>query len=272
MNAFYLPDSSDPDLFHSTELTRGPWSPNAQHGGAPSALVGHVIERCEPRPGCRIARVTVEFLGPVPIAPLRAQARVTQAAARVGQPGRSVELIEATLRSDHGPVLKATAWRLRQLEPELDVLAEIPAAGPLPGPDTVTPGPDHSFPSTQLVGFHTGVEYRFVSGAFRTLGPAVCWIRLRYPIVAGTSPSQLQRTLAAADFGNGVSSVLPWDRYFFINTDLTVTLHRHPAGEWVCLDAVTYPERGGIGLAESRLLDEKGPIGRSTQTLLLGTR
>ncbi|MFI6368806.1 thioesterase family protein [Nocardia sp. NPDC050630] len=267
-----MPDSSDPDLFHSTELTRGPWSPDAQHGGAPAALLGHAIERCEPRPACRIGRVTVEFLGPVPIAPLRAQARVTQAAARVRQPGRNIELIEATLSSDQGPVLKATAWRLRPAEPKLDVMAEIQAAEPLPGPDAVTPSPEHSFPSTQPVGFHTGVEYRFVSGAFRTPGPAVCWFRLRYPIVAGTSPSPLQRTLAAADFGNGISSVLPWDRYFFINTDLTVNLHRAPADEWVCLDAVTYPERSGIGLAESHLLDAKGPIGRSTQTLLLGTR
>ncbi len=65
---------------------------------------------------------------------------------------------------------------------------------------------------------------------------------------------------------------MDWDRYLFINTDLTVTLHREPAGEWVCLDAVTYPERSGIGMAESRLYDEKGPVGRSTQTLLIGPR
>ena len=272
MNGFYVPDSSDPNLFHSTEFTRGPWSPDAQHAGPPSALLGHVIERCRPEPECRVARVAVEILGPVPIAPLRAEARVIRAAARVTQPGRSVELIEATLSSDQGPVLKASAWRLRQAEPELDVPAEVLPTGTQPGPDTVSPSPDHSFPSDQPVGFHTGVEYRFVSGAFRNPGPAVCWIRLRYPIVAGTSPSPLERTLAAADFGNGVSSVLPWGRYFFINTDLTVTLHREPVGEWVCLDAVTYPERSGIGLTESRLFDAKGPIGRSTQTLLLGTR
>ncbi len=272
MDAFYLPDPSDPDLFHPTELTRGPWSPDAQHGGAPSALLGHVIEQCEPRPGCQVARVTVEFLGPVPIAPLRAEARVTRAQARVAQPGRSVELIEATLSSDRGPVLKATAWRLRPVQPELDIPTEMLPTGTRPGPATVTPRPDHSFPSTQPVGFHTGVEYRFVSGAFQTPGPAVCWIRLRYPIVAGTSLSPLQRTLAAADFGNGVSSVMPWARYFFINTDLTVTLHRDPVGEWICLDATTYPEHSGIGLAESRLFDQKGPIGRGTQTLLLGTR
>ncbi|WP_280235904.1 thioesterase family protein [Nocardia cyriacigeorgica] len=271
MDAFYLPDSADPDLFHPTELTRGPWSPDAQHGGAPSALLGYVIERCAPRPQLRVARVTVEFLRKVPIAPLRAEAQVVEAEARVGRPGRGIELVEATLRSEQGPVLKATAWRMQPVDPPLDVPPQdFPAR--TPGPDTVTPSPEHSFPSSQPVGFHTGVEYRFVSGAFQTPGPAVCWIRLRYPVVAGTAITPLQRALAAADFGNGVSSVLPWGRYFFVNADLTVTLHRDPVGEWVCLDAVTYPERSGIGLAESRLGDVDGPIGRGTQTLLLGTR
>jgi len=153
------------------------------------------------------------------------------------------------------------------------VPAEALPSDTQPGPDTVTPSPEQSFfPTGESVGFHTAVEYRFVSGGFQDLGPAVCWFRPRYPIVAGISPSPLERTLAAADFGNGISCVLPWDRYLFINTDITVTLHREPVGEWVCLDAVTYPDRSGIGMAESRLFDEEGPIGRSTQTLLLDKR
>lgn len=263
MEAFYHPDPADPELFHSTELTRGPWSPDAQHAGPPSALLGHVIERCEPRPGFRVGRVAVEILGPVPIAPLRVRARVVR-------PGRSVELIEATVDTERGPVLKATAWRLRVADPEVEIPAAALTSGVYPGPDTVPAGAE--FPSTQPVGFHTGIEYRFVAGSFDEPGPAVCWIRLRYPIVSGTAPSPLERTLAAADSGNGVSAVLDWQRYLFINTDLTVTLHRQPVGEWVCLDAVTYPERSGIGMAESRLYDEKGPVGRGTQTLLIGAK
>ncbi|MBF6172400.1 thioesterase family protein [Nocardia blacklockiae] len=263
MEAFYLPDPADPHRFESTELTRGPWSPDAQHAGPPSALLGHVIERCSPRAEFRVGRVAVEILGPVPIAPLTVEARVSR-------PGRSVELIEATLSSAQGPVMKANAWRLRRAEPELDLPGEFLATGTYPGPESASTGAE--FPSTQQVGFHTGIEYRFIAGGFDQPGPAVCWIRLRYPIVAGSTPSPLERTLAAADSGNGISAVLDWDRYLFINTDLTVTLHREPVGDWVCLDAVTYPERSGLGLAESRLFDEKGPVGRGTQTLFLGPR
>ncbi|MFQ6326939.1 thioesterase family protein [Nocardia sp. CWNU-33] len=270
MDAFYLPDPADPNRFYSTELTRGPWSPDSQHAGPPSALLGHVIERCEPREGFRVGRVAVEILGPVPIAPLTASARVIRAEARVSRPGRSVELIEATLSSEHGLVMKASAWRLQHAEPELELPVEALPTGARPGPDTAPEGTE--FPSTQPVGFHTAIEYRFVSGSFVESGPAVCWIRLRYPVVAGTVPSPLERTLAAADCGNGVSSVLDWGSYYFINTDFTVTLHREPVGEWVCLDAVTYPERSGVGLAESQLFDEKGPIGRGTQTLFIGPR
>ncbi|WP_345494467.1 thioesterase family protein [Nocardia callitridis] len=86
------------------------------------------------------------------------------------------------------------------------------------------------------------------------------------------APSPLERTLAAADSGNGISAVLDWSSFLFINTDLTVTLHRHPEGEWVCLDATTLPQPHGIGLAESALYDEKGPLGRSTQTLYIAPR
>src|SRR4051812_48972298 len=128
MEAFFLPDDRDPGVFHPTELTRGPWAADAQHGGAPAALIGHVIGRC----GAwgRVARVAVEYLGVVPIAPLRAEVRVVEAEARVG--GRRVEMVEATVSSGHRVVVKATAWRLEVVAPELEVPAEmLPDGNPL---------------------------------------------------------------------------------------------------------------------------------------------
>ena len=53
--------------------------------------------------------------------------------------------------------------------------------------------------------------------------------------------------MAAADFGNGVSRVLDFDRHLFVNTDLTVHLHREPVGEWVLLDARTVADPAGRG-------------------------
>jgi len=97
-------------------------------------------------------------------------------------------------------------------------------------------------------------------------------MRMRVPLVAGEEPTPLERVLVAADSGNGVSSTLDWSSYLFVNVDLTVHLHRALVGEWVCLDAITIPERSGIGIADTALYDERGPVGRADQTLLVDAR
>ncbi len=116
------------------------------------------------------------------------------------------------------------------------------------------------------------MEYRFLRGDFTELGPAVVWMRMRHPLIAGEEPSPLQRVLVAADSGNGVSATLDWARYLFINVELTVHVHRALDGEWVCLDAITIPEPNGVGVADTALYDERGPVGRAAQALLIGER
>jgi hypothetical protein len=257
-DAFYVPDG---DALVSTELTRGPWDPNSQHAGPPAALLGRAVDRCEPRAGAQVGRITFEILGPVPLAPLRATARVVR-------PGRSVELLEASLSGPDGEVMRATAWRLRTRAVELD---------PEPSPDPPPPGPAEGskeafFPVREEAGYHTAMEISFVSGGFLEPGPAMVWMRQRVPLVAGEETSPLERVLVAADAGNGVSAALDWRRYLFINTDLSVHLKRLPECEWVGLDAVTYPEPHGIGLADTVLWDERGRLGRGAQTLVVRSR
>jgi hypothetical protein len=75
-----------------------------------------------------------------------------------------------------------------------------------------------------------------------------------------------------ADSGNGISNVLPIGEWLFINPELTVHLHRYPTGEWLAVDALTTLSRGGAGLAESRLHDLDGPVGRAAQALLVARR
>ena len=264
-DSFYEPDG---DRYVSTALTRGPWDPDAQHAGPPAALLGREIERLsDGRIGgpegspAQVGRVTYELLRPVPIAPLTVSAEVVR-------PGRSVEMIDATLSDDDGEVMRARAWRLRTKEVEF---GEVPGLrSPPPGPAQGQPG--EFFHTGYDVGYHTAMEYRFVSGAFMEAGPAVVWMRMAVPLLPGEKPSPLQRVLAAADSGNGVSAALDWQRYLFINVDLSVHLNRLPEGDWVCLDAITLPERNGVGIADTALFDERGQIGRAAQTLLVGGR
>jgi len=270
--SFYYPEG---ERYVATELTRGPWDPDAQHAGPPAGLIAREIERLPSEgPPRRVCRVTYEILRPVPIAPLRVEARVVR-------PGRSVELVEASLADAKGEVMTARAWRLRQAE--VDVPVELGSAAmrgegsgsvlegtPLPGPGEGRPG--GFFPTGQDVGYHTAMDYRFVEGEFTETGPATAWMRMRQPLVAGEEPTPLQRVATAADSGNGISAPLDYRRFIFINVDLTIHLVRPPEGEWVCLESLTVPERSGIGLTDTALHDEHGPIGRAAQTLLVAAR
>jgi Thioesterase-like superfamily len=257
-DAFYVPEGG---RFVPTELTRGPWDPDAQHAGPPSALLGRALERHEAEGGRQMGRVTFEILRPIPIAPLSVSVRTLRG-------GRSVELLEATLSDERGDVIRANAWRLRTRA--LDLPGDLAREPAPPGPEE---GAERDFfPTGQDVGYHTAIDLRFLSGGFLEAGPARVWMRLRVPVVEGEDPSPLQRVLAAADSGNGVSAALDYRRFVFINTDLSVHLHRMPAGEWVLLDAVTTPEPEGVGMAESALYDERGRIGRAVQTLMVAER
>jgi Acyl-CoA thioesterase C-terminal domain/Acyl-CoA thioesterase N-terminal domain len=253
-DAFY---SLDGDVATPSESTRGPWDPDAQHAGPPSALLARALERCEPREGARVGRITVEILAPVPIAPLEVRARVVR-------PGRSVELLEAALQGPDGELMRARGWRLAAGEVRADWEEEEPP-----------PGRERAealefFPTGERVGWHTAMEIVFARGRFLEPGPATVWMRPRVPLVDGEEISPLQRTMLAADGGNGVSAPLDWSRFIFINTDLTVHLLRPPSGDWVCLDSVTHVD--GLGMTDTALWDERGRIGRAAQTLLVRAR
>jgi Thioesterase-like superfamily len=249
--AFFAWDGS---RFVPSDATTGPWDPDAQHAGPPCALLGRAIERCEPREGMRVGRITCEILGPVPLEPLTVEAAVVR-------PGRSVEMLEASLAGPGGELMRARAWRLQPGEHALHLDEEHRPPGPDGGAPSDFPGAGHHF------GYHEATEYSFVHGGFSTPGPATVWMRMRLPLVAGEQPGPLERVLLAADSGNGISAALDWRTHLFINTELSVHLMRPLAGEWVCLDSVTRVD--GLGLTETTLWDEQGRIGRAAQTLLV---
>jgi hypothetical protein len=263
-DAFYRPGGSGPDGDHylSTPLTAGPWDPGAQHAGPPIALVATAIERHHPRGDARVVRVTADILGPVPVAPVT----VTTTLAR---PGRGVELLTGALSAQGRQVLAVHAWRIRILPGSDPAPPPIPDGPPLPSPDSGHPDP-------YLVrcghGYLAAMEWRFLTGAFNQPGPATAWLRMRHPLIAGEDPTPLARVLTAADSGNGISSALPFARWRFVNPDLTVYLHRMPAGEWICLDAKTAVDPAGVGLATSIISDTGGTVGRGLQSLYVGAR
>jgi hypothetical protein len=56
--------TSQGERVRPTEQARGPWDPQALHGGAPAALMTAAFERLEPGAQLRIARLGFEYLRP----------------------------------------------------------------------------------------------------------------------------------------------------------------------------------------------------------------
>jgi hypothetical protein len=251
--------------FKATELGRGPWDPNALHGGAPAALLMRAFEREPAAEGLQIARVTYELVRPVPLGELTVDVQTIRG-------GRRVQLLEGTISSAEGTELvRARALQVRQ-SPSF-ATSESPSAAP-PGPEQGRehePGADGFTPPHRPMFAPDAIEIRFVQGIFGS-GPATAWFRQRAPIVAGEEPSPLQRLAAAGDFGNGISAVLSWREYVFINPDLTLYIDRPPAGEWIGLEARTIIPPEGVGIAESVIYDQRGRVGRAIQALLVDRR
>jgi hypothetical protein len=252
---------------------RGPWDPGAQHGGPPAALLVRAVEALEaPRAHAAegggsamlLSRLTIEFLGPVPLAPLEVHAELVR-------PGKRLQLAEASIVADGREACRARAVRLRR-EP---VAVPDPVRPParIAGPDELQTfempmplhGADESFARTAM-------ELRFVEGTFVEPGPATAWFRLRMPLVAGEEPSPAQRLAAAGDFGNGIGAELEFDTHVFVNTDLTLHASREPVGEWIGLESRTEHGPEGTALAWSRLHDERGPVGLAAQSLYVAAR
>jgi hypothetical protein len=259
----------DGDAFVPTPLARGPWDPNALHGGPPSALLARAVESVPTPDGIvmPVARLTVELLRPIPLEPLVVTTDVVRT-------GRKVQVVDAVLTAAATGVEMARARALRIRSASVALPYEDPVRGPLLVPESPPAPPDGVAPSPPVfdsgVAFHRdAIDLRFVEGAWDVPGPVALWGRLLVAVVGGEEPSPLQRTMALADMGNGVSGVVAFDTHVFINPELSVHLWRLPVGEWLGLRSRTDLGSAGVGLAESALYDETSRIGTALQSLLI---
>jgi hypothetical protein len=261
--AYYLPG---PDgVFVPTLATESPWSSDAQHGGPPTALLAHVMRTRLPADGMRLARITNEFLGSIPRAPLTAQASVIR-------DGRRVRLVEASLLAAGKPVALARAWQIATSGGSAGLNdSGIPAEGlaSAAAPPLPTAMAQKYFSGFRHWGYGESVEWRWVRGSYDSAGEAVVWARPRIPLVAGQPLHPLERVLVIADSANGVSSALDPGEWLFIPPAITVTLHRYPEGEWVYLAATSTLAADGLGSTLGTLGDTDGQIGSVAQPLLV---
>jgi hypothetical protein len=252
--AFFIPDG---DAWIATSHTRGPWSPTHQHGGPPAALIAHVVEAAAPE--FAVTRLTVDFLRPVPIDRLRVRLDPLREGSKVQ---RWIGLLL------HGETVVAHAV-MTLIRRDAVSVKPVTDAATLPPPEASRP---FQFPFfREADGYHTAMETRLARGEFGS-GRVAAWMRQRVPLVPDAPPSPLERVLVAADSGSGVSAAIDHRLQSAINADLTVAVSRPLEGEWVGLDSVSTYEPSGIGLADTRICDARGTVGRVLQGLVLEER
>ncbi len=134
-DALFQPDGAN---VVPTEFARGPWTPDALHGGPVAALLARAVESIPTDEPMHVTRLTVELLRPVPLAPLSVSASVVR-------PGRKVQLVDARISSGDREVAWARALRIR-LQPRDPDAPDVGDAGAVPGVDAgAPPGPETGY-------------------------------------------------------------------------------------------------------------------------------
>jgi hypothetical protein len=257
-HAFY--DALSSGRYASTPSVVGPWDAKLSHGSPPAALLLHAMETANPRADARVAHLTYDFFGPVPVAELAITTEMPR-------PGARIDLSRARMTAGGRTAMEASAWRIAVAPGRATAVADPREAPPLPGPQT-----QRLFADVPSFGYGEGLEWRFVEGAFDALGPATVYARPRIPLVAGETPTPLERLLLMVDSANGISAELPPSRFTFVPVAMAITLRRHPRTEWTGMRATTTIDAEGVGQTHADLFDEVGFLGTALQTLFVAAR
>lgn len=276
---YHVAAMADPVLFRSedglmvpTGLTRGGWSDGAQHGSPPAGLLARAVERQPTSVPMQVVRLTVDLFREVPLTPLRIETEVLRE-------GLRIQLVQARLLAGSRRVGQAEGLKIRMADlgpgaAEIGILVKG-VEPPAPGPDQLEVldwrevfGDDRELPR-----FHKdAVEIRTVDRSFVEPVEGVSWFRLKARLVEGEELTPFQRVALVSDLANGNSQALDPRRWLFVNPDLTLYLHRYPAGEWLGMRSRAAQSPNGIGVTDSVIYDQRGPVGRINQAQLIDHR
>jgi hypothetical protein len=252
------------ERFSASDHVISTWSPTMQNAAPVSALLVRALERCSPRNDARLTRVVVDLLGPVPVAD---QLWVR---AHVERPGTKIELLHAQMLAPGPdgaprPVATAIAWRFQ--EADATELFFTPSAPLRPVSEGQPRRPDDDTNQTYI----QSLDWRWLNDILNTV-PGECWARPIVDLVKGESMTPMQRLFAVADIANGMGSRLSLAEWTFLNTDLTVHIHRVPEGDWIGVQAENHYGRDGVGVSRGTLFDEHGAVAALQQAQLVRRR
>jgi len=239
----------DGDHYVPTTAGRGPWNPNSLHGRVIIGLLGAEIERRHGDPEMIPARLTVDMYRLPDFSPVEVVTRVVR-------DGYRIKVIDAEFISGGVSAGRATCQFLRKTEaPEGKVWA--PEDWDVPKPDEL-PVPEPR--NTPMAGMWA---MRPISGGFQTAERRRTWMSEVRELVEGRPLTPFVRVAVAADFASPAAHVGDAGLKY-INTDVTVYLHREPVGEWVGFEVTDHGATDGVAVGATRLYDVQGPIGSAS--------
>ncbi len=243
-----------PDRFRATPNVGGAWSTDEQHIAPALGLLAHVVEldRDRRREGdLVVARLSYDILGTVPV-------DVVDTAVTLLRPGRTIELVEASLAYNGRDVVRMRAWLIATRDTSAVAGGHLPS---IPGPqDMPAWDPKQVWPG----GFVENVEVRRIE---KEPGRAAFWVHTPLPLVGGEDVSPLAATVGLLDIANGMTVRADPRSVAFLNVDLTAHIFHLPRGGWVGFDTTVEFGPAGLGVTHSVIHDVDGPIGISSQIL-----
>lgn len=269
-----LPTTAEDALFHRdgdrfipTVATQGPWDPGAQHGGPVASLLTHGVEQLPTLVPMAIARLTFDLLRPAPIAPLTIHGRIVRE-------GKRIQIVETVLAHDGTEVALCRALRIREGDTSHPEVVEHPRRPPVtpPRPPDGSGRPLHPGMDRSKVGFIRAIEVERVVGDVLLGAPAVMWVRVKVPLVAGEETTPYERMALAGDFTSAVAAYLDGRRYSFINPDVNLHVLRPPTSDWIGVDGTSWVGASGIGHSRAGLYDLEGLIGSGTAAQVVEER
>ena len=249
-NAFYVPVASG--VYQPTMHVQGAWQETEQHLAPVSGLITHELARHEPRDDMQIGRICFDVFGMIPL-------QESMIHVETIRPGRTIELLEATLTIGGRTIIRARAWRLA-ISDLTDVEGyELPA---MPHPaDTETLDAALEWPG----GYIRSLQLQAVPGGRE--GRRQVWIHTHCQLIDGVEVAPIAAYTMLVDTANGIATRVRPTKLMFPNVDLTLHFVREPDPTLVGLDTSVSFGPGGLGLTSSVLNDIHGPVGRVEQCL-----
>ena len=237
------------DQFIALPCARGPWSPKMLHGRVIAGLLAFEIEQQHGDPDMLPARLTVDMYRAPDFSPIVIKTSVARS-------GHRIKVIDAEFISNGVSMARASCMFLRRTANPPGTVWQPPQWS-VPLPDQLPPQerfPDGTGPTWNI---------RNISGGWGVCAQRRVWMSELRELVEGFALTPFTRIGLISDFASPCANIgdAPLG---FINTDVTVYLHRLPRGEWIGMESINHRATEGVAIAECFIYDTEGAIGSAS--------